>query len=431
MMSRSVALKSPNIHPSLPAHERGLMTLKENMQTWDVIIAGGGSAGLAAALTAARGGARTLLIERQSRLGGMGTNALVHTFCGMYHPDTSRPWAWLNPGVSQEVGEHMMERTRQTAPDLMGRVYVLRQHPSLFASIADDLSAAESKLTRLSGAEWCGLKLLNCGWQVELISAGIRQTHETKALIDTTGDATGARWLSRDLWLQADSARLYRPAYICGLPRVIGTHDESWRFALGALIVRGIREKALPESAIGAAFRDSPFAEEMFMTIDLEAGQAQWDPLDPAKRAEVEITGRHTAMRMWTYLRKQHSDFKNCPPPVLPAQAGIRESARYIGDFTLTGKSLATCQRYEDDVALAGWPMEMRENARGPKLRFFDRPEPAGIPAGCLKNARTPGLLFAGRCISADHEALASVRVMGTCMATGQAAAIMALKSVS
>ncbi|MEQ1750304.1 MAG: FAD-dependent oxidoreductase [Prosthecobacter sp.] len=401
------------------------------MQTWDVIIAGGGSAGLAAALTAARIGARTLLIERQSKLGGMGTNALVHTFCGLYHPDTSRPWAWLNPGVPQEIGEHMMERTQQSAPDLMGRVYVLRQHPSLFANIADELCDAEANLTRLSGAEWCGLQQHEGGWHVDVISFGVKQTHQAKALIDTTGDATGARWLSRDLWVQAESARLYRPAYVCGLPRVTGTHDESWRFALGALIVRGIREKALPESAIGAAFRDSPFAEEMFMTIDLEAGQAQWDPFDPAKRAEVESTGRRTAMHLWTYLRERHRDFKDCPPPVLPAQAGIRESARYIGDFTLTGESLSTCQRYEDDVALAGWPMEMRENARGPKFRFFDRPEPAGIPAGCLKNASTPGLYFAGRCLSADHEALASVRVMGACMATGQAAALMALKFAS
>lgn len=398
------------------------------MQTWDVIIAGGGSAGLAAALTAARGGARTLLIERQSKLGGMGTNALVHTFCGLFHPDASQPWAWLNPGVPQEIGERMMERTQQSAPDLMGRVYVLRQHPSLFASIADELCDAEPHLTRLSGTEWCGLRKQEKGWQVDLISGGMTQTHQTRTLIDTTGDATGARWLSRDLWVQAKPERLYRPAYVCGLPRVTGSHDEGWRLALGALIVRGIKEQALPESALGAAFRDSPFPEEMFMTIDLEAGQAQWDPFDPVKRAAVESTGRHTAMRLWTHLREHHADFQNCPPPVLPAQAGIRESARYVGDHTLTGEALAACERHENDVALAGWPMEKRENARGPKFRFFDRPEPAGIPAGCLRNSRIPGLFFAGRCLSADHESLASVRVMGTCMATGQAAASMALE---
>jgi hypothetical protein len=112
---------------------------------------------------------------------------------------------------------------------------------------------------------------------------------------------------------------------------------------------------------------------------------------------------------------------------VLPVQAGIRESARYVGDVVLTGDDLAGCTRFEDEVALAGWPMEKRETARGPKFRYFDRPEPAGIPAGCLRSARLPGVFFAGRCLSADHEALASVRVMGTCMATGQAVAKLAL----
>jgi hypothetical protein len=397
------------------------------MEPWDVIIAGGGSAGLAAALTAARGGARTLLIERQTALGGMGTNALVHTFCGLYHPDTSQPWAWLNPGVPQEIGQIMMERTHQTAPDLMGRVYVLRQHPTLFATLSDELCAAEAQLSRFSGAEWSGLRPRNDGWEIDVISRGQKQTHQTRTLIDTTGDATGARLLGGEFMIQAEAARLYRPAYVCGLPHVSGRHDEGWKLALGALIVRGIQAKTLPETAIGAAFRDSPFSEEMFMTIDLEAGQGDWDPFDPQKRAQVEATGRQTALQIWNYLRERHEDFYHCPPPVLPAQAGIRETARYVGDITLTGESLAACERPMDEVALAGWPMEKRETARGPKFRFFDRPEPAGISAGCLRNARLPGLFFAGRCLSADHEALASVRVMGTCMATGQAAARLAL----
>jgi len=396
-------------------------------QRWDVIIVGGGSAGLAAALVAARDGAKTLLVERQTKLGGMGVNALVHTFCGLFHPDVSRPWAWLNPGVPQEIGEAILERTGQSAPDLMGRVYVLRQHPSVFAHLADELCVAQKTLFRESGTEWCGLRPIDAGWDVELISRGVREFHQTKALIDTTGDATGARFLGADFWTQADSERLYRPAYVCAMPRVTGAHDEAWRLTLGAQIVRAVKNGDLPETAMGAQFRDSPFAEEMFLTIDLEAGQGSWDPFDAAKRAEIEATGRLTAMSLWRLLRVHHADFQNCPPPVLPAQAGIRETARYRGDAVLTGDELANCTRHTDDVALAGWPMEKRENARGPKFRFFDRAEPAGIPAGCLRNAQLPGLFFAGRCLSADHEALASVRVMGTCMATGEAVAKMAL----
>ncbi|MEN3942379.1 FAD-dependent oxidoreductase [Prosthecobacter sp. SYSU 5D2] len=398
----------------------------------DVIVAGGGSAGLAAALASARAGARTLLLERQTKLGGMGTSALVHTFCGLFHPDVSQPWAWLNPGIPQEIGQAMMDRTGQTAPDLMGKVYVLRQHPSLYAQIADELCRAESHLTVLSGSEWTALRQGDqSGWELDILTSGHRQTLQAKALIDTTGDATGARLLNPAWCQQAEAARLYRPAYICAFHGTTGTHDDAWRLQTGASLFRAIRDGLLPPAAMGAAFRDSPFPGETFLTVDLEAGQGDWNPFDPAKRARMEQEGREVALALWRFLRAEHADFKNCPPPMLPTQAGIRETARYIGDYVITGDDLAACRRFENEVALAGWPMEKRENARGPKFRFFDSPAPAGIPAGCFTRQDAPGLFFAGRCLSADHEALASLRVMGTCMAGGQAAGKMAVDFLS
>lgn len=396
------------------------------IQTVDVIVAGGGSAGLAAALASARTGARTLLIERESKLGGMGTNAFVHTFCGLFHPDVSQPWAWLNPGIAMEIGERMMDLTGQSEPDLMGKVYVLKQHPSLFAQIADELCLAEPNLTVLSGCEWTHLEKEADTWVLDIMTRGSRQTLRAQALIDTTGDATGARLAFPTGYEQTESTRLYRPAYICAFHGISGIHDDSWRLHIGATIVRAIRDDLLPKAAMGAAFRDSPFPQETFLTVDLEAGQGEWDPYDPTKRAQVEQNGREVAMAIWKLLKATHPDFHSCPPPLLPAQAGIRESARYIGDYILTGDDLASNRRFDDEIALAGWPMEKRENARGPKFRYFDAPRPAGIPARCLYQKNIPGLFFAGRCLSADHEALASVRVMGTCMATGEAAGKLA-----
>lgn len=386
----------------------------------DVVVAGGGSAGLAAALAASRLGARTLLIERHTLLGGMGTAAMVHTFCGLFHPDVSRPWAWLNPGIPEEIGRRMMEMSGQTEPDLMGRVYVLRQHPSLFSQLADDLCRGEPHLTVLSGTVWTGLRQKTSGWELDLYAGGNALTVATGALVDTTGDATGARLLGPGWFTQAEPARLYRPAYISLFHQVGGTRSEAWRLQTGAMIVRAVRDGLVPAAAMGAAFRDSPFPGETFMTLDLEAGQGDWDPFDPAKRAQVEQEGRVASLALWRYLKQVHPDFASCPPPVWPAQAGIRESARYVGDYVLTGEDLATSRRFEDEAALAGWPMEKRETARGPKFRYFDQPLPAGIPHRCLRRSELPGLYFAGRCLSADHEALASVRVMGTCLAMGQ-----------
>jgi len=396
----------------------------------EVIVAGGGSAGLAAALASARGGARTLLLERQTKLGGMGTCALVHTFCGLFHPDVTQPWAWLNPGIATEVGQEMMIRTGQEAPDLMGKVYVLRQHPSLYAQMADELCRAESMLAVLSGTEWTGLKQTASGWELEVITRGAARTLSSKALVDTTGDATGARLVNPQWCEQTEGARLYRPAYISAFHGIAGVHDDAWRLQTGGMIFRAIRDGVLPQAAMGAAFRDSPFAGETFLTVDLEAGQGDWDPFDPVKRARMEQEGREVALSLWKFLRAQHPDFQHCAPPLLPTKAGIRETARYVGDYVLTGDDLAGNRRFEDEIALAGWPMEKRENARGPKFRYFDEAKPAGIPARCLQRREVPGLFFAGRCVSADHEALASVRVMGTCMATGQAAGKLAVDFV-
>ena len=85
--------------------------------------------------------------------------------------------------------------------------------------------------------------------------------------------------------------------------------------------------------------------------------------------------------------------------------------------------------RFDDEIALATWPMEFRETPRGPKLRFPEGNRPAGIPLRCLKPAGIDRLFVAGRCISADHDAQASIRVMGTCFATGEAAGRAAARS--
>ena len=117
----------------------------DHVTTADVVVIGGGSAGLCAAVAAARAGARVILIERADTLGGMGTLAKVHTFCGLYHPDVSRPPEIANPGLPAEIEKLMRARTG-VGPVKMGKVYVLPQDPAAFAEIARDLAVAEKSL---------------------------------------------------------------------------------------------------------------------------------------------------------------------------------------------------------------------------------------------------------------------------------------------
>ncbi|MDB6118635.1 MAG: putative flavoprotein YhiN [Verrucomicrobiaceae bacterium] len=395
------------------------------MSAYDVIVAGGGSAGLAAALSASRHGARTLLIERHAQLGGAGSNALVHTFCGLFHPNVSQGPRWLNPGIPIEIGQRLMKMSGQTEPDLMGRVYVLRHEPAALAQLALDLCQQEPLLTVQTNASLAAVQRQDDAWQLTIND----ETVTARAVVDTTGDAAIARCLGSDLWRTASGDRLYRPAYVFAIRGVTGTLDASTRLQVAALLVRAVKAGTLAKAALGASLRSSPQAGEVFISMDLEAGGADWDPLDPAKVTALEQEGKDTTQAIARFLRDQHPAFATSEDPILPVHAGIRESARWLGDHILTAADILSSRRFGDEVALAGWPLEMRETARGPKFRYFDQPEPAGIPARCLRNAAVPRLFFAGRCLSADHEALASVRVMGTCLATGQAAGRMAAKA--
>ncbi len=388
-------------------------------EEFDVTVAGGGSAGVAAALAAARQGARTLLIERQQRLGGMGTNAMVHTLCGLFHPDVSRGPQWLNPGVPTEIGMALMERSGIREPDLMGRVWVLRHRPDDLAALAAELCAAERHLSVITGTE---VTALSPGWSISLGDCSIR----SRAVIDTTGEALLARLLGETHWDLAASARLYRPAFVWSFHGLDGDLDDALRLHIAALIVRAVKAGRLPAAALGTTLRASPTKGEVFVSTDLDAGDDQWDPLSHDQRHHLESEGRALALAVWDFLRTSHPSFASIAPPSLPVHAGIRESARWRGDYVLTADDLVRSRRFDDEVALAGWPLEMRETARGPKFRYFDQPDPAGIPSSCLRTSSLSGLFFAGRCLSSDHEALASVRVMGTCFATGQAAGQMA-----
>src|SRR5437588_456312 len=104
----------------------------------DVLVAGGGSAGLAAAVSAARLGARTLLVEHHGSLGGMAPAALVHSICGLYHlPKGGSAPAFANEGFAQEFARRLLLTGGASGPVRMGRVDVLLQQPTAFARLAD------------------------------------------------------------------------------------------------------------------------------------------------------------------------------------------------------------------------------------------------------------------------------------------------------
>lgn len=384
----------------------------------DVLVAGGGAAGLAAAVAAARAGARTLLVERHGALGGMASAALVHSICGLYKlPAPGAAPELANGGFAAEFAGRLLQSGGASGPHRLGRVDVLLQRPAAFASVADDFARETPGLTVQLHTEIVaagrGGATLTCrgrSWEIGLGAA-----------VDATGDAVLAALRGAACEIEAPG-RLQRPAFIFALggvgPDALG--DDA-RLRLARRVSDAVRDGRLPAGAMGVHFRASVQPGEAFVTIDLTGGPA-FDPLDAACLTRLETEGRAIAQGLTRQLRAENAEFAGAYIAAWPSRAGVRESRRVIGRRRIETADIEAGRELGDAVAQSAWPIELRETAGGPKWRFPAENRSCGIPLDALRARDDETLFMAGRCVSCSHEAQAALRVIGTCLATGEAA---------
>jgi hypothetical protein len=258
---------------------------------------------------------------------------------------------------------------------------------------------------------------------VEISCRGVRETLTPRTVIDTTGDATVAALCGAGCEM-VEPARLQRPAYVCRLEGIPPSAlDDSGRLRIARIIAHGVHSKQLPAAALGATFRAIPEDGGLFATINIEDPDG-YDPLDPACLTRLEMVGRKLARALMEYLRGQDDGYSSLRVAAHPVRVGVRESRRLVGRVRVETEDLVSGTLPEDTIALATWPMELREKANAVTLRFPEGNRPCGIPLGALRAHQPETLFAAGRCLSSSHEA--SLRVIGTCLATGEAAGIAA-----
>jgi len=395
----------------------------------EVLVAGGGSAGLAAAVSAAKSGAKTILVDRYGFLGGMGTAALVHTICGLYLLRDEPGAVEANGGFASKFARRLIKNGGAHGPVRMGRVDVLPHDPWSFALLADEMVKECPNLQVLMHSEIHAAACHEDGWEVSVVSRGSCFVVQARMAVDATGDAALAA-LAEAEWKQAERGLLQRPAYIIKLGGVeADLRKETTRLRLVHGMVRAVKEGALPNEVLGAGFRAGLHAGEGYITMDLTGDAsdgAMYDPTDPVVLGQMEQTGRATAKALVAWLAEIQEGFANAHVTAWPTRAGVRESRRVVGRYELSTEDVLEGREFADSIALATWPMELREKATGPKWRFPEGNRPVQVPLRCLRSVSHPRLFAAGRCLSASHGALASLRVMGTCMATGEAAGIAA-----
>ena len=391
---------------------------------FDVVVIGGGSAGVSAAVTAARSGARTLLVERHGFFGGMATASLVHSICGLYMiREESGPVA-AHRGFPRELELRLIESGAASEPVRMGKLDVLPVSPPRVAYVLDQVTAEVGGLEVLLHTELVSVE--NSGNRIseaELITRGSKRRVRARSWVDASGDAVLAVGAGVS-FEKAPTHRLQRPAFIFSMHSVeVDSLGPDGRVRLAHQLARAVSDGEVSPGCMGAQVRPSGWGTEVYVTVDL-AGGPNFDPNNPSQLTDLERVGRGIAFELCDFWRRCHSAFQRAYVGALPARVGLRESRRVVGRETVTADAVISGADHGDEVAMGTWPMELREVHTGPRWRYPVGNRPTRIPLGALRAIGSENLWVAGRCISCDHEAQAALRVMGTCMATGQAAGL-------
>ena len=388
---------------------------------YDVVVVGGGAAGISAAVAAARTGAKVALVERYGFLGGAAANSLVLAYCGFYEKGERAVPAVR--GIGEELLRTLSEIGQDTAPtkSRSGNWIVLLDPEAV--KFASDRLTDEAGISVLLHSRVTAATVARDGLTSVTVTdhAGSYEISAV-AFVDASGEATLSVLAGVEMSVDASEGSHVQPA---SMPVRIGgvapgvPFDRARIAELIAAHNKGSDNPILRPDG-GVMFRLPLSGDYWWMTIDLAT-----DGLTGADLGAAERQARREAWRNLGLLR-QMPGFESAYIIATGPQIGIRETRRPKSVEDMTGAALETGLRRADGIGRAAWPMEVHE-APG-KARFVELGGAgfADIPPGALRASGVSNLFLSGRVAGADPAAYGSIRVMGTAFATGQAAGVMA-----
>ena len=390
---------------------------------FDVVVLGGGPAGIAAAASAARHQAKTLLVERYGFLGGMGTAAGVTNFCGL-HANVHGEHRQVVHGIVDGLLERMRALDGLNEPHLvLGRIQAQAYDVAAYKCAADAL-LAEAGAQVLFHAVAAGVSALSAGIDCLFIETRSgRQAVRAASFIDCSGDGDLAAWSGAPM---EKGDHLLYPTLMF---RVGGVDNErageAWR-SIPALMEEAERSGEYRFPRKGAIVRPQKHAGEWRVNVTQlrNADGSAVDGTDAKALSAAEIEGRRQAVEYLRFLRAKVAGFEQAYMLEIAPQVGIRETRRLTGIYQLTRDDVLGCAGFEDSIGVNGWPVENHvagdvrwewpaEGSRGYNQLPFRMLVPVSGP---------PNLLVAGRCASMTHEGQSAARVSGGCFVMGQAA---------
>ncbi len=387
----------------------------------DVLVVGSGSAGATAAIAAARQGASVGLVERYGFMGGTSTQVL-DTFYGFYTP--GEPGRKVVGGVPDLVVEALMEHDAAIIrPNTYGAGDGVTYDPEILKIVWEQL-ARKAGVQLLYHTFVYDVEVENdrmVGVLAITKNGPVRLT--ANVIIDASGDADVAAAAG----VPFEGATDGPIQSLTTTFRMINVNTER------ALQVNKEQLHQLMNDAISSSAYDLPRKEGSVHITPFEGVMAtnltrvaDIDPTDPVALTHAEIEGRQQALEYASFLIDRVPGYEHAVLSDLSTQIGIRESRRIHGAYRLTKEDVLSAQSFDDAIAQCGAPIEDHHHGGDTHWEYLPAGETYGIPYRCLLPENIEGLLVAGRCLSAEHDAHASVRSMGQCMAMGQAAGVAA-----
>lgn len=405
----------------------------------DLVVLGGGPAGIAAATAAARGGARTLLVERYGFLGGMGTAGGVTNFAGLY----GRRGGHMQQLVRGVVVDELLARIEALGglnvpqDGLQGRIRVRSYDIAAYKCAADQL---------LLGA---GVQLLFHAWAAGVVmdEGGGRIAAllvETKSgrralraleFIDASGDGDLAHFAGVPCEFGDGAGDALYPSTMF---RIASVDAERALAAIGSF---GAIEQWMDAAAGRYAFarrgailrpQRNPSQWRANVTqLRNDQGRAV-DATDALQLSAAESEGRRQIVEYMRFLRAEVPGFEGAEIAEIAPQIGVRETRRVRGEYALTGADVVDGARFDDVIGLNAWPVE--KHVAGAVEWDFPRDAENSynhLPWRMLLPLRVANLLVAGRCASMEHLGQSAARASGACFVMGQAAGAAAALRVA
>lgn len=416
---------------------------------YDVIVAGGGVTGCCAALAAARQGVRVALIEQSGQLGGVASSLGRFPWNGFFNYQEDRriiggiPWEIIQRlRLEGEEAETHLDPVMESLTDVNGPLLALLLSELLrdagvevwYHALAEEPLAEHGRVNGIYLCHKGGRRLLRCKVLVDATEAA-DLARKAKCEVICGQEGTGKTQVAStavmlgNVDMQALIGEIEKdPRHV--RPRDFTEEEQEY-------VIRSLRESSL--SCIGTfrrqieqAKRDGfamPDREMISGTIYPKRGQlisvavkvAGVDPMDAIGYSQAESEGYRQALVLYRFFRAYIPGCKQARLEGVSCQIGIRETVHIRGEYTLTAEDLKKGTRFEDAIALGSYIMDIHSPDHGGVDPCTELPT-YRIPYRCLIPEKVDGLLVAGRCISATHEAMSGFRVIPIVGAIGQAA---------